>query len=416
MGQLRSECDASFDGTANAYIHAPKRPWEGDFRGPAPVWCHSEEMNSPRKLPALVVLCGVGLALACGSTEDNLFPDAGSSSSGEASSSGFGSSGFGSSGTSGGNADAASCSTTLEATGKPKVDILFVIDNSGSMTEEMVQIRTNVNAFAAKIGTSGLDYGVVFVVRRATSAAQTGNVICVPPPLGGATCADNAPLFHHIDQNVGSLNSIDLLQKNYATGFNWSQYLRPDATKVFIEVSDDNSSVKAAAFDTFLLSKGTMFGTAAKRGYIFHSIVGWQPATALTDPSQCSTAAGNGMVYRELSTLTGGIVDSVCKTDYSGVLDNIAKGIVDKLACELGVPAAASADPSKVLVQSTKMSEAPKLLTQVTGADKCDAVPDAWYYDNNTTPTKIILCKTTCASTAGTKVEALVGCKAPPPR
>ena len=45
------------------------------------------------------------------------------------------------------------------------------------------------------------------------------------------------------------------------------------------------------------------------------------------------------------------------------------------------------------------------------------AVADAWYYDNNTAPTKILLCPTTCTGLANTsKVQALVGCKAPPPK
>ena len=64
----------------------------------------------------------------------------------------------------------------------PPADILLVIDDSGSMTEEMTQIKTNVNTFASKIGGVGLDYVVIFIVKKGTS----GNTICVPPPLAGA--------------------------------------------------------------------------------------------------------------------------------------------------------------------------------------------------------------------------------------
>ena len=61
----------------------------------------------------------------------------------------------------------------------------------------------------------------------------------------------------------------------------------------------------------------------------------------------------------------------------------------------------------------------PNKLTQVTDASKCAANANAWYYDDNAKPTKIILCPTTCTdlnAKAGSKIEALVGCAAPPPK
>src|SRR4051812_14582654 len=123
------------------------------------------------------------VAFACGGGGDkNIFDDPNASSSSGASGNGA-SSGFGtSSGASGGSSGTDTCAATISNPTKAKVDIIFVIDDSGSMTGEMVQIKTNVNTFAAKIGTVGLDYTVTFIVKKGTS----GNTICVPPPLGGA--------------------------------------------------------------------------------------------------------------------------------------------------------------------------------------------------------------------------------------
>jgi hypothetical protein len=162
-----------------------------------------------------------------------------------------------------------------------------------------------------------------------------------------------------------------------------------------------------------------MFGTAAARKYIWHSICGWTDGQPVPSTKVCSTAVAPGSNYQNLSKLTGGIVDSVCKTDYSGVLDNLAKGITDKLGCQLGVPMAATADPTKVVVQEAPMTGAPKTLTQVTDVSKCGTIKDGWYYDDNAKPTQIMLCPDTCTEanmTAGTKIEALVGCAAPPPK
>lgn len=379
---------------------------------------------SPLRASTLVVvpslLC---LALACGSAGrvGEEFPEPGTSS-GASGTSGASSSFGGSSGTSGGasGTSGGSCAAVAAKTEKAKVDIIFVIDNSGSMTEEMTQIRTNVNTFASKIGTVGLDYTVTFIVKRGVPTTNDPRVICVPAPLGvGApSCGDKPPTFHHVPQDVQSTDSFELILSTYETS--WKNYLRPEATKVFIEVTDDESDISYTQFDQRLLAKlpAGMFGTAAARKYIFHSIISKPFADAVPSSRVCSGAAGPSVDYQQLSKLTGGIIDEVCKTNYSGVLDNIAKGITDKLGCELKYPSSAESDPTKLAVTLTPKGATAQTLTQVTDVAKCGTTANAWYYDNAAAPTKIILCPSTCTaanSVAETKLEALVGCKAAPP-
>jgi hypothetical protein len=181
-------------------------------------------------------------------------------------------------------------------------------------------------------------------------------------------------------------------------------------------------------FDTQLLAKqpAGIFGTAQERKYIFHSIISKPFADPVPSTNLCidpdtgqEGADGTSIQYQQLSKLTGGLIDEVCKKDYSGVLDNIAKAVVDKLGCELTYPKAEAADPTKLVVQYTPQGGTGKPLTQVTDNSKCGSVQDGWYYDDNANPTKIILCPTMCATanaSAGAKIEALVGCKAPAPR
>ena len=150
------------------------------------------------------------------------------------------------------------CAATIAQVEKPKVDIVFVIDNSGSMGAEMAQVRTNVNAFAQRIGQAGLDYRVIFIVARASSPAQTGLVLCVPQPLGGANCADNLPTFRHVNQSVGSTNALSLILSTYDStnaNLSWKGNLRADAYKAFVIVTDDQSTLSSSAFDTQLLAK-----------------------------------------------------------------------------------------------------------------------------------------------------------------
>ena len=317
------------------------------------------------------------------------------------------------------------CAATSTKAEKASVDVVFVIDDSGSMTEEMTQIKTNVNTFATKIGQTGLDYRVIFIVRKGSS----GNTICVPAPLAAAGCANNPPRFYHVDQDVQSDDALELILATYDSSsptLAWNKYLRLEAFKIFILVSDDDagnygSPVRAAQFDPQLLAKAPagMFGTAQKRKYIFDSIVGWDQGTPQLSGTSCSSAVNNGAEYQKLSQLTGGLIDSVCKTDYSGVLDNLAKGIATRLACEFALPKpdAGTLDPSTVVIQFTPSNSPQMALTQVTDASKCGQVPNAWFYDDNTNPTKIVLCQTTCTTVSGDeagKIDMLLGCKAPP--
>ncbi|HEY8073608.1 MAG TPA: hypothetical protein VIF62_05855, partial [Labilithrix sp.] len=77
------------------------------------------------------------------------------------------------------------------------------------------------------------------------------------------------------------------------------------------------------------------------------------------------------------------------------------------------------ADPTKVVVTYTPSGGAAEPLTQVTDASKCGSIPNAWYYDDDAAPTKIVFCPSTCtgvgADTSG-KLAIAIGCKAPAPK
>jgi hypothetical protein len=203
----------------------------------------------------------------------------------------------------------------------------------------------------------------------------------------------------------------------------YQQLLRPSAYKVFIPITDDNSSLKSAMFDSELLAKQPtgMFGDSTKRKYIFDPICGWKEGTPVLSTTKCPTAVNTGDQYQQLAQLTGGTVDSVCNTDFSGVFNNIAKGITTKLGCELAVPQGdgGATDPTKVVVQYTPSGMPAVPLTQVTDVSKCAMVTDGWYYDDPKNPTKILLCPTECATVdaaSGGKLDVLLGCKAPQPK
>ena len=145
----------------------------------------------------------------------------------------------------------ASCAGTAIAADFVKLpsDIIWVVDQTASMTQETQYVQQKINEFANLIGGSGVDYHVVMI-----ASPTSANPICVPPPLAGANCDDNVR-FKLVPVRVGSTNGPQRAIDNYAA---YSSFLRPNATKNFVFVTDDNSALSAAGFTSSVLAPPPM--------------------------------------------------------------------------------------------------------------------------------------------------------------
>ncbi|MFO0680044.1 MAG: vWA domain-containing protein [Polyangiaceae bacterium] len=391
------------------------------IRTPAPLGAPSRVLR--RVAPVLAIFAVAACSAAPSSLDDDGDGSTGSAGSRGrqgTSDAGFGGTGAsagsgGMGGTGGSGGDGTCAATTVSAT-KPAVDIVFAIDQSGSMDNEIAKVKANINAFAQKIGTSGLDYQVIMI---ATKAGENG--ICVPEPLAGPACADNGSKFHQVDRRVDSHNAMPVIVDSYDHA--WKQWARKDALKAIVVITDDESNASAELFDLAMVTKADgMFGTAGARKYVYNAICGWKEGTPVPGSTKCAGTADAGKIHQQAAVMTGGLVESLCKDDYAAVLDNVAKKVGDRLACEFAMPVASgtqTVDPTKIAVKLTAGGAAEKLLTQVTDASKCAQVPDAWFYDDNTKPTRIQLCPTTCDTASkekSAKVDVALGCKVPTPR
>jgi cysteine-rich repeat protein len=320
-----------------------------------------------------------------------------------------------------------------EATLKKKpVDIIIVIDNSGSMSNEIKAVQDNLNkSFADIIGQSGLDYRVIVI---SDHGSYTKYKICVSSPLSGTTCnpIPAAPVltekFKQYTYNIQSKDSLTKALASYGkqdalkvTKAGWSEWLRPDAVKIFVEITDDQSSLSAASFDAQLLAlPGGQFGTAQQRNYIFHSIVGVAEKKVVTDayePSEgtvttkCKTAVNTGSVYQDLSKLTGGLRFPVCaSTGYDAVFQRIAQGIIEgsKIECSFAVPDNPSIDQTTIQVEYTPGTGGPAQVFDLV-KDVASCGPGRVYIEQNT----VKLCPDACSlvqADASAKLGVLWGC------
>lgn len=334
------------------------------------------------------------------------------------------------------------------------VDVVFVIDNSGSMSGEIEEVELEISANFASIIEAAqppIDYRVIMVAAHGDFGDQK---ICIPQPLGGAPDDDgdghcdsipdvpmNGERFFHHDVEISSHDALCQLLTQFETpdphGLNttgYQEWLRDDAYKVLVVITDDNvatggdgcpdmddgDSVEdgeqvASTFDAALLGLDFLqFGTLDQRNYTFHSIVALQPydAADLTLPHPpeapivtevCTPDAQSpGTGYQGLSRLTGGLRYPTCGLDYTPIFQRIAEGIIEgsAVACEFTIPEPPSGeelDLDSVRVRYDPGAGDPVLFERVDGPDAC--TDDGFYLDE--AAGTIVLCPGACALVQG---------------
>jgi hypothetical protein len=250
--------------------------------------------------------------------------------------------------------------------GRQPVDVVLVIDNSGSMGDEIQAVEDSLNtSFAEVLTDAGVDWRLVLLGKHGPAvpdesicieAPLSANATCSPPP---ATPANTARFFHY-SVEVGSSNAWPLLLSTFAApdpsgaaDGGWEQWLRPGAFKTILVMTDDDPSWSADAFDTQLLALSPLhFGDAGTRNYRFHSVIGVEPPSAAalqgawpaSSPpvtAKCPTAVNTGDPYQQLSILTGGLRLSICDPSaYPHLFEVLAGDVVAgaQLQCAFAVP------------------------------------------------------------------------------
>jgi hypothetical protein len=270
-------------------------------------------------------------------------------------------------------------------------DIIWVVDQSGSMNQETQYVQQKINEFAQSIGTSNIDYRVIMIATTSGS-----NAICVPAPLSNGTCGNNTH-FRLVNQRISSTDGPARLLSTYAQ---YSDFLRLDSTKHIIFVTDDNSNMSANNFRNGLAA---LQPTGMFESYKVHAIYAYGNNMNNGCTGPFGSGAAVGTVYTDLVTNSMGARGVICLDDWTPVLTDISAAVVtgSQVACELDIPEppdGETLDPAKVNVRYQMGGMSPgSLLPQVPSEAACTS-SGGWYYDDNTAPTQITLCPVTCTS------------------
>ncbi len=318
--------------------------------------------------------------------------------------------------------DRACADTAAEASlvSRP-VDIIIVIDSSGSMGGEIAAVQRNINENLAMIlDGARIDYRVILIGAYPAICIYSplgGNVDC-SPPVDGPSGIDGTRFFQY-NRRVGSTNSLRLILETFdrpdplhPSSMGWQDWLRAGALRVFIEISDDDSRMDFMDFDRDLLAlPGGHFGTSAERNYIWHSIIGMQaqaaplanepwPPTAPVLRERCSPGSqGFADDYQELSIMTGGLRFPLCNNDsFNTVFSRIADDVIagSTLPCSFTPetpPGGETPDFDRVVTILELTGSAPRSLTRVADEAACAGGGD--YY---VAMDQIELCPGLCAT------------------
>ncbi len=293
---------------------------------------------------------------------------------------------------------------------EPKVDVLFIIDNSGSMMEEQYAVGSNFKALSSQAASWGVDYHVA-VTSTGLEASPGGWAECQGSVQGGengrlfpvdgssprvitpatpdaeAAFARNAMVgvCHWEEQGLEAMyralsaplstSEDDPTTPQPADGN--AGFLREEATLAVIILSDeeDFSAREVSFYEDFLL--GLKGGDRSK--FSVSAIVGPR------DLSTCSTASSSGSRYIQLAEATGGIVESICTPDWTESLRKMSKSAFA---------------PNRAFPLTAAPSDTSRISVRVDG----DAVTSGWTFD---APTRAVVFDTNEAPPPASAVEVV---------
>jgi len=304
--------------------------------------------------------------------------------------------------------DIEACVETTASAGQSSApaDIIWIIDSSESMDNEIDIVRENINAFAAIIGGSGIDYRVTMIAadRRINGGffGRSYHGVCVPPPLSAADrCpdVDNPGTYLHVREGVYSTDSLEVLIDNYSE---YQSFLRPAAKLHIVEVSDDETWRSPRWLRDQI---GSLAPPGFPEDFKFHSIV-------QTPGDRCGDADGDR--YINLSTATGGAVASICESNWDPIFEAIQEIVIEDsaLPCYYAMPEVP--DDTEIVLDEVNVYFTPAegertLLPNVDSADACGEL-NGWYYDDPIVPSGITLCAAACGDEVDGELEIAFGC------
>ena len=210
-----------------------------------------------------------------------------------------------------------------------QLDIVWIIDDSGSMSDEQAALGTNFSAFIDDFITKNVNFKMAITTTDTSSATKKGHmVVGSDTKLTSAAAQANATQFKTDFTNLvkvgtrGSGNEKGLeASEGFMEKFS-SSFIRPDAYLAVVIISDeeDQSSKTVKQYTDFLKS--------------FKSSAGLVKVYSVVDVNNtncCSTGITTGSErYKQASNNTSGVIADI-RDDFYNVLSDMGSSIINLL-------------------------------------------------------------------------------------
>lgn len=221
-----------------------------------------------------------------------------------------------------------------------KVDILMVIDNSGSMEYEQRSMGQRTSQMLSIL--RGLDYQIAVTTTDPRNVTLGDGRFIPIYGMGGETIL-TSDLAEEVAQDrlsrtlqrsetgsgseQGIRSTYRVIDRFVSNEGNARRFFRDGAQFAVILISDEDESDNTYRNDPHELLKKIHETFDGQKRFGFHSIVTRPGDTA------CRSTHGYsyGERYKTISELTGGVLGSVCEMDYSAQVRGIAEGVRDLL-------------------------------------------------------------------------------------
>ncbi len=198
------------------------------------------------------------------------------------------------------------------------LDILIVVDDSGSMAEEQKNLASKLLPLLSEVQHA--DWRIAVVT---TSGGQPCNRGLISAGDANASTKFSAAINAGTG---GSATEIGIKRAIEGLGCQNPAWLRPDSSLAVLIISDEENSDGTTPDALKSYISGTLKRSLGTQARVYGII--WHPSMS---KASCSTAASTGAQYAQLVADTAGTWGSICAEDYTPTLREISRNMASIL-------------------------------------------------------------------------------------
>ncbi|MBK9263629.1 MAG: VWA domain-containing protein [Polyangiaceae bacterium] len=322
-----------------------------------------------------------------------------SSSSGEGGAGGEGG-GLTVGGAGGTGGDAGACATTKAESRRIPVDIVFLIDRSGSMGGAKWEgTKSALNTFFNDPASAGISAGMVYFPAQKPDVCNPASYSTLDVPISvlpaNAFELTNSIPFYPLGSSTPTWPAL----KGTLAAATAYQDSHP-GHKVIVVLATDGDPTGCQPLEIDLIAA---LATSARNYNGVRTYVIGVAGSTIANLDKIAEAGGTTKAYDITKDIS----------EFAATIAEIRK---ETLACDFELPAPPDGmelvpDIVNFTYTPNGMGE-PKIVPRADDLADCKDLP-GWYYDSNLAPTKLILCPASCATVqadVNAKVEVLFGC------